>query len=157
MDLYGFCDTVGNEEAAREFFRANGLLRRVPPACQNLVCRARGVRMSWVRGLTNRPSPFVWRCGNCGRKTYERVGSIFENGNLPLTKYLAILHFWSNSISVKAATAMTQLPEKTVIQWYKTFRSLCRWWLVRHPRQIGGRVGGRRLVVEIDESLGIIL
>ena len=31
MDLYDFCAVIGDEEAAREFLRSNGLLRSDPP------------------------------------------------------------------------------------------------------------------------------
>ena len=58
-----------------------------------------------------------------------------------------------HNISVKATAALTQLPERTVVMWHKKFRSICRWWIRRNPRQIGGKVGARRLVVEIDEAL----
>ena len=153
-----------------------------------------------------------FRCPRCRRKVRERVGSFFENGKLPLTKYLCLLHYWSHSLPIKTTAALTQLPEKTVIQWHKVifvhglakewalgwmsgsnlgstlnvntpakcisisqstsiqviwchpltnispvllqiFRRECRHWLRRNPRQIGGRIGRRRLVVEIDESL----
>lgn len=53
----------------------------------------------------------------------ERVGSLFEGSNVPLTKLLSLLHYWAHAISVKATAAMLQLTEKTVIEWHKVFCS----------------------------------
>ena len=87
--------------------------------CRNQACQGR--EMTWVRNNAGRQSPYLWRCPNnhCRRKVYERVGSFFEDGRLPLTKYLAILHFWCHNISVKATVALTQIPERTVILLHK--------------------------------------
>ena len=87
--------------------------------CRNPACLGR--QMTWDECHPNRPSPYAWRCpnSNCRRKIYERVGSLFEDGNLPLSKYLSLIHYWSFNISIKATAALTQLPENTVVYWHK--------------------------------------
>ena len=153
MEHFDFCSVAGNEEQTRQFLRFNGLLRQVAPACQNPVCQPQNIHMTWVRCNSYRQNPYSWRCPRCGRRVHERVGSILEGSHLPLTKFLCLLHYWSHGLSVKATVALTQLSEMTVILWHIRFRRECQLWLLHHPRQIGGRIGGRRLVVEIDESL----
>ena len=137
---------------SRQFLRANNLLKD-SPACPNIVCQAQNVRMTWNKHRANRPSQFVWRCPRCRRTMSERSGSIFECSNLPLKKCLALIHYWSHNLSVKTTVRLLQISETRVIEWHKLFRSVCRTWLRRNVRQIGGRLGGRRLIVEIDESL----
>ena len=62
---------------------------------------------------------------------------------------IALLHYWSHDLSVKATVRLVGIDKKHVIHWHKMFRRVCRWWLTRNPRQIGG-LGVR---VEIDEAL----
>ena len=87
----------------------------------------------------------------------ERTGSIFEKSNLPLTKCLALIHYWSHNLSIKATVGLLQISEQKIINWHELFRSVLTWWLEEHPRQIGGKVREnghwRRRIVEIDEAL----
>ena len=156
MDHEVFCHVTGDEDVARQFLRANNLLID-SPACPNIPCQAINVRMSWNKHRSDRPSQFVWRCSNCRRTMSERTGSIFECSKLPLTKCLALIHYWGHNLSVKATVGLLQITKSKVIQWHKRFRSVCTWYLEENPRQIGGRVmvngQRRRLIVEIDEAL----
>ena len=114
--------------------------------------------MTLVRCLRGRRNPlrnpWAWRCPvHKSRKVMVCAGSIFEHSRLALTRCTALLHFWSHGISVKATVGLTGLHENTVILWHKRFREVCTQWLQDNPRQIGGRAGGRRLIVQIDESV----
>ena len=149
MDLEDFLHIVGDEDEARQFLRRIDLLRSNPPACRSLICRARNVHMTWVRVRQNRASHYGWRCPQCRREIGERVGSLFENANIPLTKCVALMHFWAVGLSVKHTTILVGLTKKTVIEWFLMFRAITSWWLQHHAQMLGGR--GR--IVEIDESL----
>ena len=54
----------------------------------------------------------------------ERTGSIFENSKLPLTKCVALIHYWSHNLSIKATVGLLQIAENKIIQWHKRFRSV---------------------------------
>ena len=86
-------------------------------------------------------------------RVYERSGSFFEDSNVSLDKIIALLHFWAHNLPVKTTASLLGLTMKAVITWHSKLRAICQIWLYNNPRQIGGRVGGRRLTVEIDESL----
>ena len=83
----------------------------------------------------------------------ERRGSIFENSNLSLEKLVALLHYWAHSLPVKTTSELLNLSTRTVRAWFANLRAICQYWLEHNRRQIGGRNGQRRLIVEIDESL----
>ena len=119
-------------------------------ACPDPACLALNNRMVMVRLYPNRRTQYIWR-GNQhrGNKVCLRSGSIFEASNLPWSKMIALLHYWSHDLSVKATVKLVGIDKKHVIYWHKKFRRVCRWWLARNPRQIGG-LGVR---VEIDEAL----
>ena len=83
----------------------------------------------------------------------ERSGSVFENSQLPLEKIVALIHYWAHSLSVKATSELLSLSTRVVRAWFANLRAICQNWLDQNRRQIGGRDGQGRLLVEIDESL----
>ena len=54
----------------------------------------------------------------------ERAGSIFEDSHIPLTKCLALIHYWSHNLSIKATVGLLQMTEWNVIRWHKVKISL---------------------------------
>ena len=99
--------------------------------------------------------PFTWRCPrHKGQKKGPKVDSMFEDSNLTFIQIIGLLHHFCKETSVKKAALSLELHKNTVCFWYKRIREdVIGWWIRRHPIRVGGMIGARRIIVEIDESL----
>ena len=102
-----------------------------------------------------------WMChGECETKTYIRSGTVLENSNLRFDRFVNLAYSFScQNMTYKENKKEAQLPpgdyadnglsDKTVNKWNQYFRWLCAQDIKRKHK----KVGGRSMVVEMDESL----
>ena len=91
----------------------------------------------------------VWRCPQCKRTKSIRDGSFFSKSRLPLQKWLLLLHYWSKEFPVKDAADDADTQKNTACDVYRWLREVCSTKLLQTPIILGGR----GIVVQIDESL----
>lgn len=136
-------DITRDEETAYSFLQQSQCIRRTAPPCG--VC---GRDMTYVRAGASRK--YVWRCpSHKGHKVAPRMGSFWQNSNLPLVKLLQLAFFWSYNIPNKTCEEFTGLQTQSVVQWYQHFRDVCSHYLEQNPL----RIGGPDVIVELDVSV----
>lgn len=136
-------DITRDEDTAFTFLQERGCIRRTAPKCN--VCDK---VMTWVRAGDGKK--YVWRCpSHKGHKVSPRVGSFWQNSNLPLTKLLQLAFFWSYSIPNKTCEEFTGVQTQAVVQWYQHFRDVCSDYFEQNPI----RIGGPNVIVELGESV----
>ena len=91
----------------------------------------------------------VWRCPQCKCTKSIREGSFFSKSRLPLQKWLLVLHYWSKEFPVKDAVDDAEIHKNTACDIYRWLREACSTKLLQTPIVLGGR----GIVVQIDESL----
>ena len=91
----------------------------------------------------------VWRCPQCKRTKSIRDGRFFSKSRLPLQKWLLLLHYWSKEFPVKDAADDADTHKNTACDVYRWLREVCSTKLLQTPIILGGR----GIVVQIDESL----
>lgn len=95
----------------------------------------------------------LWRCPvrACKRRYFIRVGSILEESNLSIEKFLQLLFFWSHKCTVTVTGSILGIGKTAVIHWFGRFRDICSNILLNNPNLF--QLGGQGLVVQIDESV----
>jgi hypothetical protein len=144
MQLLDMVEIVSNQQSAIDWARSRRLLRI------SIECDVCGRRMTQVPNSV--PPDFeAFRCYACDRKKSIRCGSIFFNTNIPLSKALLLLYFFSRNTANSVCCIELDLTDKTVTHWFRLFRKVCVYFF----EQIASDeiLGGPGLVVEIDESL----
>lgn len=61
------------------------------------------------------------------------------------------MFLWSSHISSRCASFLTQVPKKSVIQYFTYFRDICSWKILQDINNF--IFGGPGHVIQIDESL----
>ena len=103
-----------------------------------------------------------WMCrqGECETKTYIRSGTVLENSNLRFDRFVNLAYsFSAQNMTYKENKKEARLPpghyadnglsDKTVNKWNQYFRWLCAQDIKKKHK----KVGGRSMIVEMDESL----
>ncbi|HRD27671.1 MAG TPA: IS1595 family transposase [Caulobacter sp.] len=146
-----------HDEAAAFAF-VEGILWGSEPVCPHCGCTGRVYALANVRGSKSKANPEgairhgLKKCGDCRKQFTVRVGTLFEESHLPMTKWLQAIYLLCSS---KKGISAKQL-ERTLETTYKT-----AWFLahrIREAMRSGelapfGQGGGS---VEVDETyLGI--
>lgn len=141
-----------DEAAAFAFVEA--ALWNGEPVCPHCGCTGRVYPLPNVRGSKSKTNPEgairhgLKKCGDCRKQFTVRVGTIFEESHLPMTKWLQAIFLMSSS---KKGVSAHQL-HRTLETTYKT-----AWFLahrIREAMRSGelapfGSTGG---AVEVDET-----
>ena len=124
---------------------------------QNLLasqvwCEACNELMSFAKyGKTK--DGYSWRCQTrtCQKfklTTTIRAGSIFENSNLTLQKFLHVLYLWCIQESQQNAADLTGVDRRAVGNIFTSIRACIAAYFKKNPVQLGGP----GVIVQIDES-----
>lgn len=141
-----------DEAAAFAFVEA--ILWNGEPVCPHCGCTGRVYPLANVRGSKSKTNPEgairhgLKKCGDCRKQFTVRVGTLFEESHLPMTKWLQAIFLMSSS---KKGVSAHQL-HRTLETTYKT-----AWFLahrIREAMRSGelapfGSGGG---AVEVDET-----
>src|ERR1700722_11806008 len=141
-----------DETAAFEYVEA--ALWPQGPVCPHCGCMGRVSALAPVRGHVSKKSPEgairlgVKFCGDCRKQFTVRVGTIFEESKLPMTKWLQAIFLM---VSSKKGVSSHQL-HRTLETTYKT-----AWFLthrIREAMRSGelGPFGMGGATVEVDET-----
>ena len=119
---------------------------------RNRVCPACFLNMKLVprRQLTDK---LAWHCRDnlCGSRSYHsvRAGSFFAKSRVPVKKAVHLIYLWAQESSVKAAADTLDVSRQCVQQHFQFLREVCSTHLLATPMFLGGR----NVIVQIDESL----
>ncbi len=97
-------------------------------------------------GTTTRSSRKLWKCASCRKQFSVRVGTIFEDSHIPLSKWLAAFYLMCSS---KKGISAKQL-ERSLGVTYKT-----AWFLahrIRHAMSKSPLAGKLKGIAEVDET-----
>ena len=143
LNLITLAELFNNETQARAFLEA----KRWPdgPVCP--FCQSRGAyALTPKPGSTKPVRAGVYKCKACRKQFTVRVGTIFEDSHIPLSKWLAAIHLMTSS---KKGISSHQLSRELGI----TLKSA--WFLSHRVREamrqepMAGLLSG---VVEVDET-----
>lgn len=96
-----------------------------------------------------RVRPGLWKCGHCRKQFTVKVGTIFEDSKLPLSKWLLAIYLMCSS---KKGISANQLHRALGIS-YKAAWFLChRIRLAMTQEPLLSKLGGDGGIVEIDET-----
>lgn len=103
-------------------------------------------------GQNMRPNINRWkfRCPSktCHRETTMNKYTFFEASRLSANRVLYLAHIWLNGGTVKTAQGLTRSSQKTVVAFFKHFRTLVSSSL-KEDAQV---IGGPGVIVEVDET-----
>ncbi|XP_065321146.1 uncharacterized protein LOC135928618 [Gordionus sp. m RMFG-2023] len=88
------------------------------------------------------------RCKICTSSNSIWKGSIFENVNIPVNKFIHLIYLFVSLTSISDSLPLIELAQCTIGKWYAIFRKIyC------HTQAINfDKIGGPGHVIEIDES-----
>ena len=102
------------------------------------------------RQLTDK---LAWHCRDkfSGCRSYHSVrpGSFFRSSRVPLKKAIHLIYLWAQDSSVKAVADTLDVSRQCVQQHFQFLREVCSTNLLANPMSLGGR----NVIVQIDESL----
>ncbi len=143
LNLAELNELFGNEEKAREFLEK----RRWPngPVCPH--CKSTQIyTLTPKAGSRNPVRPGVYKCGKCREKFTVRIGTVFEESKLPLSKWLMAFHLLSSS---KKGMSSHQIARELGITvktaWFLTHR-------IREAMKQGPFAELLKGKVEVDET-----
>lgn len=91
-----------------------------------------------------------FRCGKCRTEVFIFNNTIFKNSNIPINSFLDMIYFWSiDSLQVVTMHEVGSKSRTTIFSWYAKLRLAC-YEIMR--RTTPRKIGGRGLIVEIDET-----
>lgn len=100
-----------------------------------------------LEGKTTRPG--LWKCGACRQQFTVKVGTIFEDSHLPLSKWLLAIHLMCSS---KKGVSASQISRELGIT-YKSAWHLChRVRLAMTKEPLASKLGSGGEIVEVDET-----
>jgi len=127
------------------FLLSKGLVKR-HRNCAKVNCRRRMI----LTKDTSKKDKYYFRCPKCRSTQSIRKGTFFEDSKLSIEDILSVAFCWSAKLPVKSASAMTEVCQNSVSQWYQFLREKCSETLISNPNYT---FGGPGVVVQIDESL----
>jgi transposase-like protein len=91
----------------------------------------------------------LWKCGQCRKQFTARIGTIFEDSPIPLSKWLLAIHLMCSS---KKGVSASQISRELGIT-YKSAWFLChRIRLAMTKEPLASKLGGGGQIVEADET-----
>jgi len=98
---------------------------------------------------SKRVRPGLWKCGHCRKQFTVKVGTIFEDSKLPMSKWLLAIYMMCSS---KKGVSANQLHRSLGIS-YKAAWFVChRIRLAMTQEPLLGKLGGGGGIVEVDET-----
>ena len=92
-----------------------------------------------------------WRCHKCSKEVGLRVGNWLEGSRISLVAFVRFIYGWAYEYtSIKWCERELGIEESAVIAWNNYYREVCVNALLRLSNT---KIGGRGLIVEIDESM----
>ncbi|HUC61372.1 MAG TPA: IS1595 family transposase [Alphaproteobacteria bacterium] len=142
MSYQTFAPLFGDETKAIAFVES--LMWPDGPVCPHCGCTEKVWRL---KGKTARPG--LWKCGACRLQFTVKIGTIFEDSHLPLSKWLFAIYLMCSS---KKGVSANQLKRELSIS-YKSAWHLChRVRLAMTKEPLASKLGAESHVVEIDET-----
>jgi transposase-like protein len=143
LDLFTLMNEFGTEEKARDYLERlrwpNGVI------CPH--CGAEGAYRLTARPESRRPvRPGVWKCKTCRKQFTVKVGTIFEDSHIPLSKWVISIHLLCASkkgMSAHQLHRMLGVTYKTA--WFMAHR--IRYAMAQPP--LSTKLAG---IVEADET-----
>jgi transposase-like protein len=141
-------------DEAKAFEHVESILWPQGPVCHHCGSMERAYRLKGVRTKPTKKNPAgverhgLYKCGACRKQFTVRMGTIFEESHLPLSKWLQAIHLMCSSKKGISAHQLHRVLECT----YKT-----AWFLahrIRHAMASGNfsPMGGSGKTVESDET-----
>jgi transposase-like protein len=142
MSYSTFAPLFADEAKAVAF--VEGLMWPDGPICPHCGC----IEKVWHRnGRTARPG--LYKCGACRREFTVKIGTIFEDSHLPLSKWLFAIYLMC---SAKKGVSANQLKRELSIS-YKAAWHLChRIRLAMTKEPLASKLGLESQIVEADET-----
>lgn len=125
---------------------AYGLLQR-EYRCEVRTCR----RICALRRRQNVQLRHHFYCNRCRRQYSLLQDSFFATCKLPVKDIFSILWMWACNSRVGVTATVLNIERQTILQYYRYFRDVCSWKLLRSPELF--EVGGVGHVVQIDECV----
>jgi transposase-like protein len=120
LNLAELNELFTNEEAARQFLEK----RRWPngPVCPH--CKSTYIRQLESRARSKYPTPRgTYKCNGCQTKFTVRIGTVFEDSRLPLSKWLMAFHLLSSSKKgISSCQIARELGITVKSAWFLTHR-----------------------------------
>lgn len=142
MNLADLAQHFSNENKAIEFIES--LIWPDGPICPHCGGTEKAYRL---KGKSTRPG--LLKCGHCRRQFTVKVGTIFEDSKIPMTKWLLVIYLMCSS---KKGISAKQI-ERSVGVSYKAAWFMChriRAAMTQEP--LKGKLGAGGGVVEADET-----
>lgn len=121
------------------------------PHCQNpkIDNPKRIYVLSGVKDKKGRVRHGLKKCGNCRKQFTARVGTIFEDSHIPISKWLiAVFQMCSSKKGISAAQLQRQLGLSYKSAWFMCHRIR----LAMEQEPVSSLLGGNGGIVEIDET-----
>lgn len=132
-----------DEDAAREFLES----RRWPNGTVCPHCKATGAyKLTPKEGSKTPVRKGVWKCKACRKQFTVKVGTIFEDSHVPLSKWLHAIHLLSASKKGHSAHQIHRMLDVTYkTAWFLMHR--IRYAMTQEP--MASKLSG---IVEVDET-----
>lgn len=151
MDFQDITAVANDERKAIELFEK---LRwphgPICPHCEPTADKpARVYPLKGVKDKKGRERFGLWKCGNCRKQFTARVGTIFEDSHVPISKWLHCIY---EMCGAKKGVSAAQLQRKLGVN-YRTSWFMChriREAMTKEP--LASKLGAGGGIVEIDET-----
>jgi transposase-like protein len=147
MDFQDITAVANDEAKATELFERlrwpNG------PVCPHCGASDRTYALQGVKDKKGRVRHGLKKCGHCRKQFTARVGTIFEDSHVPISKWLHCIYEMSGA---KKGVSAAQLQRKLGVN-YRTAWFMChriREAMTKEP--LASKLGGEGGIVEIDET-----
>src|SRR5215217_2909588 len=146
LNLANLAKYFSDEDAAREFLEH----RRWPNGTVCPHCKAEGAyRLKAKEGSKTPVRPGVWKCRECRKQFTVRVGSIFEDSHIALSKWLLAIHLMCSSKKGMSAHQLHRMMGITYKSaWFLAHR--IRYAMSQEP--LASKLGTFGGIVEADET-----
>jgi len=143
LNLSTLAKQYSDEDAAREFLEA----KRWPNGVICPHCKSEGAYKLTAKEGSKRPvRKGVWKCKECRKQFTVKVGTIFEDTHIPLSKWLLAIHLLSASKKGHSAHQIHRMLKVTYKSaWFMMHR--IRYAMAQEP--MASKLSG---IVEVDET-----
>ncbi|MDQ3686864.1 MAG: IS1595 family transposase [Acidobacteriota bacterium] len=143
LNLSTLAKHFSDEDKAREFLEA----KRWPNGARCPHCKSEGAYKLTPKAESKTPvRKGVWKCRECRKQFTVRVGTIFEDSHIPLSKWLLAIHLLSASKKGHSAHQIHRMLGVTYKSaWFMMHR--IRYAMVQEP--LASKLSG---IVEVDET-----
>jgi transposase-like protein len=143
LNLANLAKYFSDEDAAREFLE----FRRWPNGTVCPHCKATGAyKLTAKEGSKSPVRPGIYKCKACRKQFTVKVGTIFEDSHIPLSKWLLAIHLLSASKKGHSAHQIHRMLGVTYKSaWFMMHR--IRYAMTQEP--MASKLSG---IVEVDET-----